>query len=373
MNDQELTSGLKDFFAEDSETHRSAKTVGSIGLWILHLVVLAFALYSAYHGISATSRYHADNGLGMAAGIIGIVVIEVVLLGLYIAFFARRITGSPQQLAAGATALLGFTLSCLGIVGDSQMQAGMDVSGWLSAYLAWGLPIAPAFMALGAAVVMALEPRHLRLIAKSVKEDDFEEKRHKALMTKKTEELEFAKNLANMQLNSLQDAARFLIAARRSPEVQDAIKRSALSSAPDVLRAIGVNLPYGTVIEGQTVEPLPAQPATQQATRMASNIESDAAPRPRFFDRLRGRRPGPATADPALVAAIVAAMQKDGAMSNNAQSMTEEEMERFFDMYDQARRDKAAGREQPVTAPVPTPVPHANGQEATGNGGTPRP
>ena len=32
------------------------------------------------------------------------------------------------------------------------MQAGMEMSGWLESYLTWGLPIAPALMALGAAV-----------------------------------------------------------------------------------------------------------------------------------------------------------------------------------------------------------------------------
>lgn len=257
MNDQDLTSGLKDFFAQDDDqSGKGAKTIGGIGMWVLHLVVLAFAIYSAYHGISATSRYHADNGLGMLAGIIGIIVIEVVLLGLYISFFARRVTGTAQQIAAAATALLGFTLSCLGIVGDSQMQAGLATSGWLSAYLAWGLPIAPAFMALGAAIVMGLEPKHLRLMSKSVKEEEFEETRHKAVMAKLTAELNFARGLANMQLNSQEDAARYLMAARRSPQVQDAINRSALASMPELLRAIGVDLPHGTIIEGEAI-PMP--------------------------------------------------------------------------------------------------------------------
>ena len=164
MNDQELTSGVQDFFAgTNGNGGKTGGVIGGVGAWILHLVVFAFAIYSGYHGISATSRYHASNGLGMVAGIIGILVIEAVLIGLYLAFFNRRVTGSSQQIAAAATAGLGFVLSCMGIVGDSQMQAGIEVSSWLSAYLTWGLPIAPALMALGAAVVMATEPRHLRL------------------------------------------------------------------------------------------------------------------------------------------------------------------------------------------------------------------
>lgn len=351
MQDQELTSGLRDFFAEDDKDGKGAKVIGSIGMWLLHLVVFTFAIYSAYHGISATARYHADNGLGMAAGIVGIVGIEIVFIGLYSAFFARRITGTSQQFAAGATALLGFTLSCLGILGDSQLQAGLEMSGWLNAYLTWGLPIAPAFMVLGAAVVMALEPKHLRLMAKTVKEEEFEDKRHTALMKKRDAELSFAKDLANFQLNSLTDAARFMYEARRSPEVQAAIQRSALVSAPEVLRAIGIDLPYGTVIEGQVVQSPAAPPATdvapapslseaQAARIMAAMNQDEAHEQQSLIDRLLRRRPAPAPVDPELVAALVAALSKNDAVSNTTHSgLTDEERRQLVEMYEQARRN----------------------------------
>lgn len=338
MND-DMSSGLQDFFQTDTPHGRAGGIVGGIGAWILHLVVFAFAFYSAYHGISATSRYHADNGLGLAAGVAGIVVIEVVIIGLYLAFFNRRITGDMQQIAAGATAGLGFVLSCLGIVGDSQMQAGAAVASWLSAYLTWGLPIAPALMALGAAVVMATEPKHLRGMEAAVKEDDYAGKRHTAQMSARNAQLLAAQQIANMQLNGQMQAARYLLTAYRSPDVQEHIQRSALANMPDLMRAIGVDLPYGTVIEGQTVEPLPA--AAESPPVVTPDTDSAPAPRQSWLDRVLKRQPdapepthadapatSPATADidATTLADLIAAIQRGDitvpVMGNSTHSVT---------------------------------------------------
>ena len=318
MNDQDLTSGVQDFFADtNGNASKTGGAVGGIGAWILHLVVFAFAIYSGYHGINATSRYHANSGLGMAAGIIGILVIEFVLIGLYLAFFNRRITGGSQKVAAAATAGVGFILSCMGIVGDSQMQAGIPVSGWLSAYLSWGLPIAPALMALGAAVVMATEPKHLRLMAQAVKEEDFQEVKHTKAIAAKTANLFVAQQLANMQLNAKMDAARYLLAAHKTPEVQRAIQQSAHANMPELMRSIGIDLPYGAVIEGQLIEPRPT-------ADLAATPDTPRAARPSWRDRMFGRNPAPAqdapqeaqppqdaqSVDAATVAAVLAAIQR---------------------------------------------------------------
>ena len=284
MNDNELTSGLKDFFAEPAQTASGrGRHIGTVGAVILHLVVFTFAVYSGYHGISATARYHAANGLGLFAGIVGIVGIEFVLIGLYLAFFYRRIIGESQQLAAAATAGLGFILSCLGIIADSQLQAGLTLSPWLAAYIIWGLPIAPAFMALGAAVVMALEPKHLRGMRESGKQEEFEEKKHTSRMAAKTAELGAAQTLANIQLNARTDAALTLLAAYRSPEVQAHLRQSALANMPEIMRAVGVHLPYGTVVEGQVIQ--------QQPDHAADHPEptADEPARPSWLDRLRDR------------------------------------------------------------------------------------
>ena len=104
----------RDFFTEEQQAGpgRAGKAVGNIGSWGLHLALITFMLYSGYHGISATAAYRAASGLGMAAGIVGIVTIELVLASLYLAWHNGRITGAAQSIAAGLTFAIGFILPC---------------------------------------------------------------------------------------------------------------------------------------------------------------------------------------------------------------------------------------------------------------------
>jgi len=289
MND-DLNSGLngnmRDFFADDGS---SAKTpiMGGIGALILHLVVIALLIYSGYHGIHASARYREAQGLGNVAGIVGILIIEFVLLGIYLAYFYRRITGDGQKYAAAATFGIGVAFSALGIVGDSLLQADIPLPSWLGTYLTFGLPIAPVIMGIGAAAVLATEPKLNRQIKAVLKQEDAAEKRHTARMKAEDAKLKVAQSAANLQLNTLQMTAEYAHAAYRAPEVQQAIQAAALANLPELLRGAGVMLPYGTVIEGQTIDPLPPVQATDATPR---------APRPSWRDRVFGR---PATAQTA--------------------------------------------------------------------------
>ena len=301
MND-DLNTGLngnmRDFFADDGS---SAKTpiLGGFGALILHLVVIALLIYSGYHGIHASARYRETQGLGNAAGIIGILIIEFVMLGIYLAYFYRRITGDGQKYAAAATFGIGVILVSMGIVGDSLLQAGIALPSWLGTYLTFGLPIAPVIMGMGAAAVLAAEPKLNRQIRAVLKQEDAAEKRHTARMRAEDAKLMVAQSAANLQLNSLQMTAEYAHAAYRAPEVQQAIQAAALANLPELLRGAGVMLPYGTVIEGQTVAPLPPSQATDATPH---------APRPSWRDRVFGRS---APAQPAPQEAQSAATQDD--------------------------------------------------------------
>ena len=316
MND-DLNSGLngnmRDFFADDGS---DAKTplLGGVGAFILHTVVIALLVYSGYHGIHASARYRESQGLGNAAGIVGILIIELVMLGIYLAYFYRRITGDGQKYAAGATFGVGVILISMGIVGDSLLQADIALPAWLDTYLMFGLPIAPVIMSIGAAVVMATEPKLIRQIKATLKGEDAAEKRHNARMKAEDAKLKVAQSAANLQLNTLQMTAEYAHAAYRAPEVQRAIQAAALANLPELLRGAGVMLPYGTVIEGQTIDPLPPVQATP---------DTPSAARPSWRDRVFGRpaRPQPApqeaqpaqeahSVDAATVAAVLAAIQR---------------------------------------------------------------
>lgn len=233
----------QDFFQKNvnAEPGEASKFVGGIGSWGLHLAKIAFLIYSGYHGIHATAVYRGDSQLAAAAGIVGIVVIEIVLLSLYLAWHNGKITGGPQMIAAGVTYAIGFVLACLGIVADSQLQAGYPLEGWLVSYLYWGLPIAPAIMALGALLTHELAPSQLRQREQEKEEVAFEKERFAAHMAGKRAELEAAKAITNANLNAKSSAAKQIAAHYQSDEVQSAIRRTALGSVPSLLRAIGVD------------------------------------------------------------------------------------------------------------------------------------
>lgn len=257
----------KDYFQQETQAGpgRGGRVVGGVGMWGLHLAALTFAIYSGYHGISATARYHADSGLGMAAGIVGIVTIELVLLSLYLAWHNGRITGAAQSIAAGVTGGVGFILACLGIVADSQLQAGYELSGWLAVYLSWGLPIAPAVMALGALLTHELDPGQLRARREANERVDLEEARFTAHVAGLRADLETARIVANMQLNAKAAAAKQVAAWYGTDQAQRAITATALQNAPNLLRSIGVDVDAADLDQGQgagldaaasTVEPV---------------------------------------------------------------------------------------------------------------------
>ncbi len=236
-----------DYFQEEQQTGpgRAGKAVGNIGSWGLHLAMITFMLYSGYHGISATAAYRADSGLGMAAGIVGIVTIELVLASLYLTWHNGKVTGAAQSIAAGATYAIGFILACLGIVADSQLQAGLPLSSWLAAYISWGLPIAPALMALGALLTHELAPSQLRARRESEKRDEVNEARFTAHMARLLAEMEAAKTVANMQLNAKASAAMQIGQWYSGEQAQRAITDTARANAPALLRAIGVDISDG--------------------------------------------------------------------------------------------------------------------------------
>jgi hypothetical protein len=155
-----------------------------------------------------------------------------------------------------------------------------------------------------------------------------------------------AQNTANVQLNALSMAGQYVLDVYRTPEVQSYIQQMALASLPEILRGIGINMPYGTIIEGETL-PLhtpapiaPAQPAAES---------SPPAERRSLFNWFR--RPAAAEQPAAAghedaVAATIAAMVARGELIVPVSNPTHD----------------AARQEQPAAAPPP---------QGRGDNGTP--
>lgn len=367
MNENELNTGLSgnmtDFFADEEGSEKGNHPLGVLGTILLHVVAVGLAIYSAYHGIHATSTYRAAQGLGNVSGIVGITVNELTVIGVYLAFFYSQIIGKVQQYIAATTIGLGVIIMALGIVGDSQLQANVAVSPWLQSYLMWLLPVSPVIMAVLAGLTLASDPRVLRRIKAALNRNQAAEKRHVARMKAEDARLAIAQSTANVQLNTLQMTNQYVLDAYRSPLVQEYVQRAAINVLPDILRGAGVFVPYGTVIEGQTVEPLSDTPVAQPA-------QPAPLPHRSWLDRALGRNKSvpaaPATSvenpthdaprhDTPTTAAVGQPGQGDtpqpsadelAAMRQIVRGMLRQELE-------------AEGILSPTS-----PVPHPNGQEA---------
>jgi hypothetical protein len=242
----------RDYFSEDAtaEPSRAGRVVGNVGAWGLHLAKVAFLVYSGYHGISASWNYAGNSDLARLAQMFGIIVLEITLLSLYLAWHNQRITGAAQSIAAGVTYATGFVLAGLGVVADSQLHAGATMAPWLVTYLTWGLPLAPAIMALGALLTHELAPEQLRGRKEAEERGRFAEDRFSAHIAGLRAELEAYKSIANMQLNAKASAARQIAAWYNSDKAQSAITGTALQNAPALLRAIGVDVSDGPTADG---------------------------------------------------------------------------------------------------------------------------
>lgn len=234
----------KDYFQEDITTtpSKTGQTVGGFGEWGLHISKVLFLIYSGYHGISASVNYAGSSELAKAAQIFGIVVLEITLFSLYLAWHNQKVTGIHQSIAAGLTYAIGFILACLGIVADSQLHGGLEMSGWLVAYLKWGLPVAPAIMALGALLTHELAPRQLRQRKETAEKLKFADEQFTAYMASQRAQMETGKVIKNMQLNAQASAARQIAQWFASEQAQRAITATARQNAPALLRAIGVDI-----------------------------------------------------------------------------------------------------------------------------------
>lgn len=265
---------FKNYFDEDEdEPSALSETVSTIGIWLLHFCKVAFFAYSGVHGVSAAWNYAGSSEWQKVAQIVGILVIEFTLLGLYLAYMNGGIKGPAQSIAAGITYAVGLILALLGIVADSQINAELQMSGWLMVYLKWGLPLAPGLMAIGGLVVHALEPSKLRERERDQERHKLAEQRFKALMADERMALDEAKAIRTMQMQSRQAVLQQLYSVYSGDEVQRAIAATAINNAPALLRAAGID------IEGllpATVDERPDEPAKDQRdTTLIEYIQSD--------------------------------------------------------------------------------------------------
>jgi hypothetical protein len=196
---------------------------------------------------------------------------------------------------AGVTYMTGFTLACFGIVADSQVNGGLTLTGWLSWYLHWGLPIAPAIMALGALLTSELAPDKLRQRTEAQERDRLADARFKAYLANERANLDEAKMAKAMQLASRRAVLTELGRVYTSPEIQRAIAQTATANAPALLRAAGIHVddtPTVNAITASVPAPMSAPatetavttPPTLPAAEQVIEVEADSRRRPLGFE-----------------------------------------------------------------------------------------
>lgn len=231
---------LKIFDVDDSEQGSLSRAAGSIGIWLLHLCKVTFLVYSATHTVNASLNYAGSTVPAKTAQVVGIVVTEMVLLGIYLAYVNRKLSGSGQLISAGITYLLGFTLACLGIVADSQLNSGQPLTPFLVQYLKIGLPISPAVMSLGAIIVHISSPQQLRATELVRQSAELDKERFKAELAQERLTMQEENARKALQVLSKQALLRELANVFESPDFSEAVKRTAIEKAPSLFAEAGI-------------------------------------------------------------------------------------------------------------------------------------
>lgn len=143
---------------------------------------------------------------------------------------------------AGGTYTIGFLLACLGIIADSQLHAELELSAWLQGYLEWGLPVAPAIMALGALLSHELSPTQLRARQESIDKMAFTEQKFQTHLASLWADMQAQRTIQNVQIKAKTAAAKQIADWYTTEQAQQAISATARQNAPALLRSAGINI-----------------------------------------------------------------------------------------------------------------------------------
>lgn len=300
-----------DLFESDEGTGSTGSVLGRMGGGLLHLCHVWFLLYSGYHGIHASSIYAANTEIAKVMQIIGILVIELSLLGIAMAFINGKITGTKQMMAAGVTYAIGFLFALMGILADSQLNAiaGQvasatmmaatllaeaqaaanavantpeaaailaeakaaalnltsrnfgELSNILAVYLKWGLPVAPAVMSLGDFAVHVYEPKRLRKFEELKQEDSVAKLKFEGKMIAARFDLQEQAAKAGFGIASRRAVIQEVMNYHKTPEFRQLVQDNVRRDIPLLLAAAGLkvspNRQTYQVIDEDDGEPLP--------------------------------------------------------------------------------------------------------------------
>ena len=235
-----------DVFADDLVQDESDHMHAAIGLWgitLLHVMKVAFVIYSGAHNIQAAMIATGDNTFALAAQIVGVLVLEVTISALYMAGMAGKITGRLQSVIAAFFWLLGMAMASAGIVADSRLHAGYELGPVLTWYLTTGLFLAPVIMVIGAVLVVFTDPVLSQKIANSRDRAGIQrEKVRTAVLVEKAAH-KSQRIVHNIRLGAQKQMAIEAKKYYQSEEVQGVLRETAMAALQDVMRQAGIYIP----------------------------------------------------------------------------------------------------------------------------------
>ena len=250
-----------DAFADDLMQEDGGLTHAAIGLWgitLLHVMKVAFVIYSGAHNIQAAIIATGDNTFALVAQIIGVLVLEVTISALYMAGMAGKITGRLQSVIAAFFWVLGMTMASAGIVADSRLHAGYELGPVLTWYLTTGLFLAPVIMVTGAVLVVFTDPVLSQKIANS--RDRAGIQREKVRTAVLVEKAAHKSQLIvhNIRLGAQKQMAIEAKKYYQSEEVQGVLRETAMAALQDVMRQAGIHVPGSkrTLAGGNSKDPI---------------------------------------------------------------------------------------------------------------------
>ncbi|MFZ2486874.1 MAG: hypothetical protein WAZ19_02030 [Anaerolineae bacterium] len=236
-----ITDLLKVFNIQNKDDGGAGKVAGTIGLWFLHFCKFTLLIYTATHAINASWQYAGSSAPQRAFQIVGIMTVEIALLGIYLAYINGKLSGWAQLIVAFIVYLMGFTIAGLGVIVDSQLNAGI-LGGFAEQYLHTGLPVAPLLMGFGAVVIGVLDPNKLQVAEMARKIGHLNRQQFDADIAMKT--LDMQNNLATLALQVQGKQALIMEMANltHSPEYKQAVKQRALTEATASYHQMGIEL-----------------------------------------------------------------------------------------------------------------------------------
>lgn len=232
----------KYFGKASNDGEEAQQLAGKAGIWLLHLVKGLLVLFSGYHIFSASMVYAEGSVASIITNFIGLLAVELTLIGLYLAGYNRRINGQVQRFAAIITYTICFLLAALGVITDGWLNRGNALTPFLRFYFDWLLLLSPFIAIAGGLVVHFTSPDKLRQMKESLAQDELEREMFEARIAEKRAALAEAKAVKTMQLQAREAVLQQLHAVYTGDEVRRAITQTAVTHAPTLLRQAGIDL-----------------------------------------------------------------------------------------------------------------------------------